>query len=354
MASQTCDHCGAIVAGDEQFCPSCGSFMDPMDVPRPRPRSTGGGNVISVSSDGPADPNYEEFSLETPPPRDDAPPPPPEAPKGNGNEGGGPVNCPSCGAANPSNNRHCQECGARLRQGPLPTAPRPAVQATAGVRAALAISGLLLGVILIALFFNIFNGEDPAAGASTSTTSTTLQVLEDPAPVEILNQTCEPEGLSGLGCANLTAGTFGQGNEYQVSWEENQAEGVTITLDFFEPMAISAIQWVNIEDQTRYRQNYRARSLVIQAQDSVSEVPVPLEDRPGTQQFAFSALNTTSLVIQVVEAYQAEETDDNIFDEIAIDEIVVIGRPVTPTSNTTAPGAGSTTLPATSTTTDGG
>ena len=140
MASQTCEQCGAIAAGDEQFCPSCGAFMDPMTTPRPRPRPTSSGNVISVSSDGPSDSPYEEFSLQTPPTQD-TPPRPQSSPRGggggNGSGNGGPVDCPSCGAVNPANNRHCQECGARLRQGPLPTAPRPAVQATAGVRAAL-------------------------------------------------------------------------------------------------------------------------------------------------------------------------------------------------------------------------
>ena len=328
MASQTCEHCGAIVAGDEQFCPSCGSFMDPMDVPRPRPRPSGGGsNVISVSSDGPSDSPYEEFSLETPPPPEDTPQtPPPATPAGNGNEGGGPVNCPSCGAINPANNRHCQECGARIRQGPLPTAPRPAVQATAGVRAALAISGLLLGVILIALFFNIFTGDNPEAGASTTTTSTTLGVLPDPAPIDVLDETCDPPGIAGLDCSNLTSGSFGQGNEYQVSWEDVD-DGVEIRLVFVEPMAVVSIEWVNMEDATRFRQNYRAQSLVIQAQDSVTEFPARLEDQPGTHRIAYSALDTTTLVIRVVDVYQAELTDDNIFDELAIDEIVVIGRP---------------------------
>jgi hypothetical protein len=134
---------------------------------------------------------------------------------------------------------------------------------------------------------------------------------------------------------------------------------VTITLDFFEPMAITAIQWINIEDETRFRQNYRARSLLVQAQDSLSEVPVTLEDRQGTQQFPFSAIDTTSVVIQIVEVYQAERVDDNIFDELAIDEIVVIGRPVTapsdttPTSTTT-PDSASTTTPDSSSTTNGG
>ena len=61
------------------------------------------------------------------------------------------IQCPSCGSPNPTTNRHCEECGARLSQGPLPVAPRPAVQATAGVRAVLAIAGLLTTVVIIAI-----------------------------------------------------------------------------------------------------------------------------------------------------------------------------------------------------------
>lgn len=352
MASQTCEQCGATVAGDEQFCPSCGTFMDPMTKSRPRPRSSAGGNVISVSSDGPAEPPYEEFSLESRPPREESPPRQVQPASGPGDGNGGAVDCPSCGALNPGNNRHCQQCGARLRQGPLPTAPRPAVQATAGVRAALAISGLLLGVILIALFFNIFTGEDPQAVDSTSTTSTTAPQIVETGPIEILSETCTPQGIGSLICSNLTSGTFGAGNEYQVSWEETSDEGVLIQLSFLEPMAITGIQWTNIEDPTRFQQNYRAQSLTILAQDSLSPVPVRLEDQPGTQQVRYSALNTATLEIRVVEAYQAQVVDDNVFDELAIDEIVIIGRPVTPTTDTTIPG--STTIPESTSTTAAG
>ena len=157
MASRKCDQCGATVPRDEQFCPSCGSFMDPL-VPEAAARRD---NIISVSSDG----NYEEFNLDNPPRED--------SPSGRGASDRGSVSCPSCGASNPPSNRHCQECGARLRQGPLPTAPRPAVQATAGVRAALAISALLFGVVVIALLFNVFNGE-------AATSSTTLALPTTP------------------------------------------------------------------------------------------------------------------------------------------------------------------------------
>ncbi|HJS71886.1 MAG TPA: zinc ribbon domain-containing protein [Acidimicrobiia bacterium] len=313
-----------------------------MTGPRPRGRSRGG-NVISVTSDGATDSPYEEFSLDQPPSTPQDTPPQPVS-KGNGNGNGGPVNCPSCGALNPGNNRHCQECGARLKQGPLPTAPRPAVQATAGVRAALAISALLLGVILIALFFNIFNGTDPeASGSSTTAPSTTFPPIQEEGPIDILEQTCTPQGIGTLVCANLTSGTP---DEYQVSWEEVSEQGIVIELDFVQPMAITGIQWTNIADETRFFQNYRAQSLVVVAQDSLAETPVLLQDQQGTQQVPYSALNTTTLTITIVEAYEAVVTDGDVFDELAIDEIVIIGRPVQASTESTVPA--STTTPTTS------
>lgn len=349
MASQACEHCGAIVAGDEQFCPSCGSFMDPMTNPRPRSRPTSTSDkVISINSDGNSrseppkgsESGYEEFSLQEQPPSTEQttppPPPPPGGKGGNGGNGrGGDVNCPSCGAANPGNNRHCQECGARLRQGPLPTAPRPAVQATAGVRAALAISGLLLGVIVIALLFNVFTGNDPVAASSTTTTPTTPASIPEPGPIDILDETCIPEGIGSLICSNLTSGTL---DEFQVNWLETADDGVQITFTFSIPMAITAIHWTNIDDTTRFQQNYRASSITILAQDSVAgATPARLEDRQGTQVVDYSALNTSTLVITIVDAYQAEIVDDNTFDELAVDEIEIWGRPVISPTGTTIP-----------------
>lgn len=345
MASQTCEHCGAIVAGDEQFCPSCGAFMDPMSAPHPRPRSTSSSDkVISISSDGnskSSDTGYEEFSLNEPPAgqRGDETPTPARGRKGNGN--GASVDCPSCGAANPGNNRHCQECGARLKQGPLPTAPRPAVQATAGVRAALAISGLLLGVILIALFFNIITGDDPEVGSSSTTTVTTVPQLVEPGPIEVLDETCTPEGIGSLICANLTSGTP---DEYQVSWIENAETGIEIRFTFLEPMAITAIHWTNIEDATRFQQNYRASTITVESDDSVAgPTAISLQDLQGTQVAEYSALNTSTLTIRVIDAHQAQVVGDNVFDELAITEIEIWGRPViTPTGTTTPTDTGST------------
>lgn len=334
MVSQTCDQCGATVAADEQFCPNCGAFIDPMEThghtSAPRSRSSASGNVISVSSDG----NYEEFSLDDAPPEVE-PAPAPRRPKGNGKT----TTCPSCGAVNPATNRHCQECGARLDQAPLPTAPRPAVQATAGVRAALAISGLLFLVILVALFFNIFNGDGTAADTTDGSTTTTVPVVLEPSVIEVIDQTCTPEGIGSLTCSNLTSGT---GSEYQINWEElSQEEGdVTIRLTFRQPMVVTRIDWQNIEDPTRFRQNYKARGLVIDADGSISDVTHELENTPGLQTVTYATLDANWIEITIQSAWPAELVEDNIWQEIAIDEITVWGRPANPVTETTSESAG--------------
>ena len=312
MASRECDQCGATVPPDEQFCPSCGSFLDPL-VPEPSARRD---KVISVSSDG----NYEEFSLDNPPregPSRERKP-----------SGGGNVSCPSCGASNPTSNRHCQECGARLRQGPLPTAPRPAVQATAGVRAALAISALLFGVVVVALLFNVFNGDGSSTSTTQSASSSTSPSVQELAPIDPISVDCTPDGIGSFICENLISGSPA---EYQVTYEDlAEGESIVIRLTFRQPMTVTGIEWTNLEDPTRFKQNYRAHGIVMNAQDALTTVPTQLEDTPGHQSIAFAAVNTTWVEITIESAYTAEVTDGNVFRELAIQEITVIGRPSTP------------------------
>ena len=325
MVSQTCDQCGSSVAADEQFCPNCGSFIDPMS-PRRAPAS---GNVISVSSDG----TYEEFSLEEAPPEDDndehIPPPAPKPGKA--------ITCPSCHAANPDTNRHCQECGARLSQGPLPTAPRPAVQATAGVRAALAISGLLFVVIVVALGFNFFGGDPVSTDTTVATTSQTTPTVPENATIDILAVECSHTGLGSLACENLIDGTDA---EYQVNWEEIELneETFTIKLIFDRPMVVSRIDWTGIADPDRFKQNFRARGLTVEADGTLVEVLIELQDTPGLQTENYAALNANFIEITINSAYQAEVAGGNVFRELAIAEIELWGRPATPVTQTTEGG----------------
>ncbi len=311
MASRKCDQCGATVPPDEQFCPSCGSFMDPL-VPEPPARRD---NIISVSSDG----NYEEFNLDNPPRE--------EPPRDSGPSDRGTVSCPSCGANNPASNRHCQECGARLRQGPLPTAPRPAVQATAGVRAALAISALLFAVVVVAVLFNVFNGDETPSSTTLTASSSTSPTSQELAPIEPISVECDPPGIGSFVCDNLISGSDA---EYQITVEDlAEGENVVIRLTFREPMSVTRIDWSNIEDPTRFKQNYRAHGIVVNAQDSLTTIPFQLEDTPGTIPIEYSAIDTNWIEITIESTYTAEVTEGNVFTELAIQEITVIGRPST-------------------------
>ena len=313
MASHVCDQCGANVPADEQFCPVCGNFIDPLAKPTPSTSD----NVITVSSDG----NYEEFELEDQPPPvetdDDETPDPSRT-----------HNCSSCGALNPPNNRHCQECGARLSEKPLPAASRPAVQTTAGVRAALAISGLLFAVIVGAILFNIFTGGTPT-GTTIASVTTTTQTVAQLGPIEVLSSDCIPEGIGAFVCDNLTSGTDA---EYQVTWEElAEGDAIEIRLTFRQPMTITRVDWSNLEDITRFKQNYRARGLLIDAQNALQPFPKELEDVPGTQTFGYAAVNANWIAFTIESVYNAEVTDGNVFRELAIQEITIFGRPANPT-----------------------
>lgn len=311
MARHVCQECGATVSGDEQFCPTCGTFLGPDEIVEPTE-------------------DFEEFELGSAPPPDERTP-------------GGLVTCPSCGAPNHPGNRHCEECGARLSQGPLPAAPRPAVQATAGVRAVVAIASLLLGVIVIALIFRIFGGDDvPAdttAVAADSTSSTTAPAFE-PEVLDPLSVDCSVEALGSFVCNNLISG---QDSLFQVVWPELEESGeqLTITIRFRTAVAITRIDWRNITgNETRFRRNYRARSLSITADDVNSAVQFELQNLPGVQELTFTSLQTNQVSITVESVWQPDLVEGEVFTELAIDEIQVIGRPATgaTTPSTSIPG----------------
>jgi len=310
VVSQTCHQCGASVAADEQFCPECGSYFDPMGRKPSRPP----GDVISVSSDG----TYEEFSLgDQPPDGDEAESEPP--PTVSASDG-----CPSCGASNPPSNRHCQECGARLSQAPLPTAPRPAVQTTAGVRAALAISGLLLVVVVFAFLFNVIGGGGSATSTTAAATSTTKQTTQVAVQIEAIDAVCSHEGIGSFACDNVRSGTD---DEYQINWDEatDAEEDITIKLTFRSPMTVNNIIWKGIEDPNRFKQNYRARGITVKAADSIREYSEELDDTPGAQDVRFAAIRTNWIEITINSAYIAEVIKDNSYSDLAINEIEVWG-----------------------------
>jgi hypothetical protein len=98
-------------------------------------------------------------------------------------------------------------------------------------------------------------------------------------------------------------------------------------------MTVTRLDWSGILDPVRFKQNYRARGLTIDADGSLAEVPIELGDTPGIQTIDFVALSTNGVLITVESAYQAEVSDGNVFRELAIDQIVVWGYPSNPSSD---------------------
>lgn len=314
MAQHVCDNCGSVVGDDHQFCPDCGSWIDPTDT-----------GVAERSDDG-----FEEFSLAGEPPAasQSQPSQPVRFPRSE-------IQCPSCGSPNPANNRHCEECGARIAQGPLPVAPRPAVQATAGVRAAMAIAGLLGAVVIIALLFNLFGGDDGEVPvAAEGTTTTTPTTLPTAGPLSILAEDCSISGLASLGCENLTDDGDG---EYQINYNALEPDDdVTITLTLAERSVITGVIWENLaEDDPGLRQNYRAQSISING--GAVDVLFELADQGGVIPLQFSAMSTNQVTITIDNAHLPIPVDGRVFEELAIKQIQLIGYPAaevitTPTS----------------------
>lgn len=302
MARHVCDNCGAVVGEDHQFCPECGSWIDPTDT----------GFTDDEGSD------FEEFDLTGEPPAGE-PEPPVRFPR---NE----VQCPSCGSPNPTTNRHCEECGARLSQGPLPVAPRPAVQATAGVRAAMAIAALLGVVVIISLIFNIFGDDDPGTADTVATETTTATTAPPPESreLDVLTVDCSVQGLAGLGCENLA--DDGEG-EYQINWDAlEEGQEVTIDLILEERSVITGVVWRNLDqDDPGLFQNYRARNIRINGGDA--DISFELQNEGGAQPLLFSSLGTLSVTITIDSAYLPEPVEGQVFSELAIKQIELLGYP---------------------------
>jgi hypothetical protein len=209
--------------------------------------------------------------------------------------------------------------------------------------------------VVIALLFNIFNG-DAEATSTTAGTDVTSSTVAELAPIDILEVQCSQEGIGAFVCDNLISGTDA---EYQFRYEGiPEGEPITITLTFIQAMVVQRIDWVNLEDPVQFARNYRARGILLEADDSLQPTPLQLEDEPGSQTINYAAIDTNTIVITIESDYPAEVVDENSFREMAIQEIRVIGRPAvttstagtgtTATTGTTTPGS-TTTIPSSTT-----
>ena len=267
--------------------------------------------------------HFEEFTLGDSPPADDDELPVVESVEAPLAEL---ISCPSCGAANPAHNRHCEECGARITQGPLPVAPQPMIRTTAGARALAVILGVVAVVAVLAFAWNaIFGGNDEPVPEDTTTTSTTQATASQQLLVASVacSSTLEVAG-DRYACANLIDGT----DRY---WNDQSAQGrdAEIVFTFAEPMAIEQIVFKNVVNDEAFNKNYRVKGFEI-VTDDLPDRPFidQLDDDNRSQLILLATLRTRQLTLKVTSTYAAEAVEgETPFNELAIDELEFFGRP---------------------------
>ena len=233
------------------------------------------------------------------------------------------VNCPSCGAGNPTYNHHCERCGSRLNTDPMPIAPAPAARTSAGARALGVLAAVVLVVVLVALMVNIFRSGDEGTIANPeteTTTSTTLPVIVAeivPTSVKASSQLSD-----GFGPENLIDG------DPETRWNDKSARGVGAWLEFTfaTPVQITEMEFQNVEDDEKFRQNYKIQGYTV----TVNDLNVPISGRLVNsnvpQRVRIASLETFTLRVDVSTTYPAEPVGDNPpFDELALQDVRFFG-----------------------------
>ena len=232
------------------------------------------------------------------------------------------LTCPSCATSNSNANHYCEACGARLSPDPLPIAPLPLSRSGAGMRALVVLVVILLIVAIGALIINL-RDDDPATSSPASTSSAPT-TSEAPVFVELTPATVEASSELGqsFGADNLLD------KDFATEWQDASQRGnsAKITFTFAEPVRIASIEIVNLQDNERFRRNYRVRSFVITVDDLSIPIPGELADENEPQRIQIGTVGTTRLAIEVRTTYPAESVGDLVpFLELAIAEIRFFG-----------------------------
>jgi hypothetical protein len=241
--------------------------------------------------------------------------------------------CASCGSLNDPNNRHCEQCGARIGRSQMPVAPQPMLRTTAGARALIVLAGVVLFVAMLALVFNAFSGSDDPVAASSSTVGSTAATT----PIAALTPfriECTSE-LASFPCTALIDG------DPETSWNATEG-GINVEITFFFNPAVQITEMIieNVDSEERFLRNRRIKGIEVQIDDlqqvTVEELP-DTNDEPHRIQIR--SLQTSSVVIRITSAYPGQVFDGKEpFPELAVQEITFYGRTSptsTPTTTTT-------------------
>jgi hypothetical protein len=233
------------------------------------------------------------------------------------------VYCAACGNPNLAANRHCEMCGARLSRSQTPIAPQPMLRTTAGARALVVLSSIVLSVALLALIINQFGGNGEEQTASTSSTSTTMATVPigDITPIRV---DCTSE-LTAFPCSALID------DDPTNRWNATPDSGIVgaeLTFFFSPPVQITEVFLTNVTDDEGFARNARIRGVEIEIDDLAQTTIVELDDtNDEPQRIQIRSLRTSSVTITVTSAYPGTSFEGKEpFEELALQQIEFFGR----------------------------
>ena len=193
------------------------------------------------------------------------------------------------------------------------------IRATPGGRALTVIGGTLLIVLIAVVLLNIGGGTDPTETSTTlGETSTTLANVVELEPFSVDASSSFP----GFEESNLIDGVD------STYWNDNSLRGnnAWLEFEFAQEVQITEIELQNLQDEEKFRRNYRIKSIVITVDDLQIEIPDQLEDNTEQRRIQIGSLATTRVRIEIRSTYPAEQFNGGVpFDELALQSVTFFG-----------------------------
>ena len=91
-------------------------------------------------------------------------------------------------------------------------------------------------------------------------------------------------------------------------------------------VALKVLSSSLLEDEEKFRRNYRIKSIVITVDDLQIEIPDQLDDNTDARRIQIGSLATTKVRIEVRSTYPAEQFNGGVpFDELALQSVRFFG-----------------------------
>lgn len=367
-----CARCGFENAPGDQFCGSCGAFLEWEAAPAVDAAPVAGGAPTgeAAAQRAPAPPGASDAGA--PPPS--ATPPSP----GTSTAGGELLRCPACGIANPADRTFCQTCGARL-SGADAVAARSREEVAAAVAAVVnppsaavpvrsrsgssapakrrggmpvwivvvLVLGGLVGVAAV-VGPSLLQGGGPSSIASSAPlpsggTPSAAVSASPPAGTSMASASAAPAAgplkLTGASASSVLLGdvsSYGPQNAIdgspKTSWQEGaaQAKGQWIEVSF-EPATVTGVVIRNgFQASTAlFKGNLRLKDVLVSV-DGGTPLSARLKDATAPLQITLAPVaGATRLRITIVTTYPSVKTavGGTPFQDAAVSEISVLGIP---------------------------